>query len=419
MTVNLTIDHIGSSGDGVAFVDEKPVFVAYTAPGDVITAQLGEARGTGHMANLENILEAGTDRIAPACRHFGTCGGCSLQHLSPEFTATWKRQRIIDCLSKVGITDIDVEPTVTTALRSRRRVEFIASRRKKGAMIGYHLRRSHQIFDVGDCPVLHADLLALVKPLRAMLVTLLPRNSQARITATRTDNGPDILITANIELDLAVREILAAFVADNTLSRVSIAQKPGAVAEVIAAARNAEVMLGDVPVVIAPGGFLQATEAGEQALVRRAVSALSSSKNIVDLFAGCGSFSFPLAKTAKVHAVEGDEELAHALQNSANKNILPISTDVRDLFQRPLFPDELKSFDGLLFDPPRAGAQAQAEEIAKSNIETVVAVSCNPVSFSRDVAILVKAGYQLQSLLPVDQFLWSPHVEMIAVLTRE
>jgi len=418
MMVNLTIDHLGSGGDGVTTNEGHPVFVPFTAPEDRITAELGDARGSGRMAELVEILKAGPDRVSPRCRHFGTCGGCALQHLSPAFTANWKRQRIIDCLSKVGIHDIVVEPTLTSAAQSRRRVEFVASKRKKGVMIGYHVRRSHQVFDIGECPVLHPDLLALVKPLRAMLPHLLPRNSQARLTATVTDNGPDLLITAELEIDLAARELLAGFVADHGLSRISLALKPGATTEVITAARNAEVILGDVPVILAPGGFLQATDDGEKILIERATAALDSAKNIADLFAGCGSFSFPLAKQAKVFAVEGDEELAAALQNSANKNILPISSEVRDLFHRPLLAEELKPFDGVLFDPPRAGAQTQSEEVAKSKVETVVAVSCNPVTFARDMALLVTGGYHIDSLLPVDQFLWSPHVEMIAVLTR-
>ena len=247
----------------------------------------------------------------------------------------------------------------------------------------------------------------------------MPRNSSARITATATDNGPDVLITAENELSLEVRQILADFAAQNSLARIAWRQKPNDIPEVISAIKPASVQLGDIPVTLAPGGFLQATRAGEEALVAIATDALQNCSTVVDLFAGCGSFTFPLSRSSKVHAVDGDEELISALQKSANKNILPISTEVRDLFRRPVFSTELKGYDGLLFDPPRAGAKAQVEEIAESSVGTIVAISCDPVTFSRDISYLVSAGFEVEFIQPVDQFLWSPHVEMIAVLRRQ
>lgn len=418
MPRDLTIDHIGSSGDGVALDNGQIYYVPFTAPGDQISVSEGEPRGQGHMAEIEEINTPGPLRIDPMCNHFGTCGGCSLQHLNAAFIADWKRQRIVDCLSMSGISDTIVNPTITSPARSRRRVEFVASKRKKGVMIGYHVRRSHQVFDVGDCPVIHPSLFALVKPLRSTLPELMPRNSSARITATATDNGPDVLITSENDLSLEARQILAEFAAHNNLARISWRQKPNDVPEVVSAIKPASVRLGDKAVTLAPGGFLQATTAGEDALVTIAKKALQNCGNVVDLFAGCGSFSFPLSRSSKVHAVEGDEELVSALQGSANKNILPISTEIRDLFRRPLFTTELKAFDGLLFDPPRAGAKAQVEEIAESSIGTVVAISCNPVTFARDISNLVTAGYEIESIQPIDQFLWSPHVEMIAILHK-
>ncbi|MCF8468870.1 MAG: hypothetical protein K9G33_15830 [Sneathiella sp.] len=418
MTVELVIGHIGASGDGVAIKDGEPWYIPFTAPGDRVNATAVEKRGNGVLAEVDTLLEDGAERIAPACRHFGTCGGCALQHLAPAFTAAWKRQRIVDCLSMAGVEDAEVQQTVTSNPGGRRRVEFIAAKRKKGVMAGFHLRRSHQIFDVGECPLIDPELMALVKPLRATLPELLPRNSEARVMATVTENGLDLLITAKLDLDLAVRQRLGDFAQSQQLARISWRQTERGLAEVIAARKESKIRLGNAEAALPPGGFLQATEAGERALAEAATAALANARSIADLFAGIGTFTFPLAAFARVHAVEGDAELVNSLKMAANKAILPVTCETRDLFQRPLFPEELKAFDGLLFDPPRAGAKAQAEEIAKSNVPTVVAISCNPVSFSRDIAILIAGGYKLGPVLPVDQFLWSPHVEMVAALTR-
>ncbi len=419
MTLELTIDHIGAGGDGVANEGGQTYYVPFTAPGDRITATPTEARGKGQAATLDDILSPGPDRISPACRHFGTCGGCALQHLSPEFTADWKRQKIRESLSMAGISDAEVLPTLTSPPGSRRRVELIAAKRKKGVMIGFHLRRSHQIFDVGDCPLLAPGLLALVKPLRAMLPSVLPRNSTAKVMATVTSNGPDLVITADTDLDLEKREILAAFTAENELSRLSWQQGATTPPEVVSARLPADISLAGVDVTLPPGGFLQASADGERTLASFATEALTGAGHIVDLFAGVGSFTFPLAGAARVHAVEGDAELASGLQAAANRAIRPITTETRDLFHRPLLAEELNGYDGLLFDPPRAGAKAQAEEIAKSTLPTVVAISCNPVTFARDVALLIDGGYSLGPVRPVDQFLWSPHIEMAAVLRRQ
>ncbi|MEX1035390.1 MAG: hypothetical protein WDZ54_05500 [Sneathiella sp.] len=418
MTVELVIDHIGASGDGVAILDGQTYYVPFTAPGERIIATSGEARGNGLTATREEIITPGVDRIKPACRHFGLCGGCATQHLTPDFTAEWKRQKIVDCLSMAGISDAEVLPTLTSPPGSRRRVEFIAAKRKKGVMVGFHLRRSHQIFDVGDCPLLAPELLALVKPLRAMLPAILPRNSEAKVMATVTNNGPDLMITAEKELDLQTREALATFTSENALSRLSWRRNPAMAPEVVSARLPAEVSLADVEVTLPPGGFLQASADGEQALATFATEALTGATRILDLFAGVGSFTFPLAQFARVHAVEGDEELASGLQAAANRAIRPVTTERRDLFHRPLLPDELNNYDGLLFDPPRAGAKAQAGEIAKSEVAKVVAISCNPVTFARDIALLIAGGYRLGPVRPVDQFLWSPHIEMAAVLKR-
>ena len=209
--LELKIDHIGTNGDGIAYQDGQTYYVPFTAPGDSITAEKKEKRGNGFTADLIEIVSPSPDRIEAKCRHFGTCGGCSLQHMSDPFIADWKQKRIQEALKRVGLEEIEIAATVTSSPASRRRVEFVAAKRKKGVMVGYHMRRSHQIFDVGDCPLLLPQLMSVVKPLRGMLPSVMARNSQVRLTLTATANGPDLLITGDIQVDLNVREILAEF----------------------------------------------------------------------------------------------------------------------------------------------------------------------------------------------------------------
>ncbi|GLQ06370.1 class I SAM-dependent RNA methyltransferase [Sneathiella chinensis] len=418
--LELEIDHLGAGGDGVATAEGKAWYVPFTAPGDRVQAEPGEKRGRGQTATLTAITQPAPIRQQPACRHFGTCGGCSLQHIDGDWLADWKRQRLEEALTRAEVVFPPINPTVSSPPRSRRRVEFVAAKRKKGVMIGYHLRRSHQIFDVGECPLIDADLLALVKPLRAMLPTVMPRNSQARLTLTRTLNGTDLLITANLDLDLGVRETLASFAADHDLSRISLYHETDKLLEVVAARKPAAIPLGSGQVNIPPGAFLQATREGEQALTDLMLDHLPEKQDVVDLFSGCGSFSLPAAPHCKsLHAIEGDAALTEALQSGANKSRINLTSETRDLFRRPLMAEELNAYDVVIIDPPRAGADAQCEQIAGSGVKKVIFISCNPASFARDAKTLQDGGYRIETLTPVDQFLWSSHVELFATFIRK
>lgn len=418
--LELKIDHIGTNGDGVAYQDNQTYYISCTAPGDIVTAEKKDKRGNGFAADLVEILTPSPDRINAKCKHFGTCGGCSLQHVADPFIADWKQNRIHDALKRVGLNEVNIATTITSTPASRRRVEFVASKRKKGVMIGYHMRRSHQIFDVGDCPLLLPELTALIKPLRAMLPVVMARNSQVRLTLTATTNGPDLLITGGINIDLDVREILARFGQEQGLSRISIKNDDEKILEVVAAIKPANIAINGDEVILPPGGFLQATEEGQQTLIEKILENLPKNKSVLDLFSGCGSFSLPAAHHSKsVLAMEGDEDLVFALKNAANKKMLPLKAEYRDLFRRPLSPVELDKFDTIIIDPPRAGATAQVADIAQSNVSQILFVSCNPASFARDVKVMIDGGYELQEVTPIDQFLWSAHVELFAVLTKK
>lgn len=418
--LELTIDHIGAQGDGIAYKDGQAYYVPFTAAGDIVKVEVGEKRGNGHTARLSEILHSSPDRQKAACKHFGTCGGCSLQHLTAVPLSNWKTEKLQTILQKAGIEDVKINPVEVSPPHSRRRVEFVASKRKKGVMIGYHVRKSHQVFDVGECPLIHPELFSLVKPLRQMLSELLPRNSKARLTLTHTLGGPDLLIAGNITPDLELREMLAEFASQHDLSRISCYQEEEKLLEVISERKEPRIPVGEHIVSLPSGGFLQATMEGQEKLIELMMKNLPENTSVVDLFAGCGSFTLPASKAAKtVLAVEGDEDLTDALQATSNAQMLNISTEYRDLFRRPLLPEELDRFDTAIIDPPRAGAKAQVEELSKSSIKEIIFISCNPASFARDARTLIDAGFSMSEITPVDQFLWSPHIELFTVFRKE
>jgi len=419
MNPEIKIEQLGSAGDGVGELDGVPCFVPYSAAGDVLRVNKVDNRGAGILAEIEEIITPSPDRQDIKCRHFGTCGGCSLQHLNDDFVADWKANLIRQALAQKDITDVVINPTVMSPEFSRRRVEFVAKKRKKGVMIGYHRPRSHQIFDVGECPLLQPELLALVKPLRAILPDLMPRNSEARLTLTATKNGVDLLVSIAAAIDLEGREQLATFAQTHKLCRISWYDETEKLMDQVASIKPAAITVGETDTLLPAGGFLQATLHGQETLVQLMLEHLPTKSRVVDLFAGCGTFTLPAAPFAKeVHAVEGSHTHTENMQLAANQQMLAVSTEARDLFRRPLLAEEFKGFDVVIIDPPRAGAKAQVQEIGLSNIKTVIFISCSPKSFARDAEVLLDYGFKMSPITPVDQFRWSTHIELFTTFTR-
>ncbi|MBO6826058.1 MAG: class I SAM-dependent RNA methyltransferase [Sneathiella sp.] len=419
MNPEITIEQLGSGGDGIGQLDGAPIYVPYSAIGDQVRVRTTDNRGAGVLGEIEEILTPSADRQEVKCRHFGTCGGCSLQHLQDEYVADWKADLIRQALAQKDITDVQILPTVMSPELSRRRVEFVAKKRKKGVMIGYHRPRSHQIFDVGECPLVLPELLNLVKPLRVILPDLMPRNSEARLTLTATNNGVDLLVSIAAPIDLAGREQLAQFAQQHKLCRISWYDEAEKLMDQVASIKPAAITVRDKDTLLPAGGFLQATLDGQETLVRLALENLPKKSRIVDLFAGCGTFTLPAAQGSKgVHAVEGSRTHTDNMQEAANQQMLAVTTEARDLFRRPLLAEEFKNFDVAIIDPPRAGARAQVQELGLSNIKTVIFISCNPKSFARDAEMLLDYGFKMGPITPVDQFRWSTHVELFTTFTR-
>jgi 23S rRNA (uracil1939-C5)-methyltransferase len=422
--IEVEIEEIGARGDGIGRLPEgERVFVPYTVPGDKVRARVAASDGEGIAARAVAWLAKGEARTEPACRHFGECGGCALQHVAPAFYTDWKRSQVETSLGRRGVTARIIAPMVTAEPGSRRRADFAAVRRKTDILLGFNARASHRVIDIAECPVMAPAIAALLAPLRVLLLDLLKPADKAGIAVALTDSGLDLTLESAISLGAGSREKLAAFAEAHDLARLSRRHPNAKSAEPIVERRPARMSFGGVIVDLPAGAFLQASVAGEAALVAAVLDGVEDAPRVADLFAGCGTFTFPIAKrpgvTAAVQAVDGIEPAIAALTRATQRAGLGrVSAVVRDLAKRPLGPDELRRTDAVVFDPPRAGAKEQAAALAQSNVPIVVAVSCNPATFARDARLLVDGGYDLDWVRPIDQFLWSPHLELVARFSR-
>lgn len=420
--VVLTVDSVGARGDGIARHRGEPVYLPFTAPGDRVWARLGPTRGAGRAGEVLELLSAGA-RAKPACPHFGSCGGCALQHLADDAYVHAKEAQVAAALRQHGLDAAVMAPLHRLAPGTRRRARF-ALHRPRGAaaapVIGFSARASHRIVDMQACAVLHPALVALVAPLRRMAPALWPQGAAGAATATLGDTGIDLLLDLAAAPDLAALEALADFAAAQDLARLAW-RAPGMAEPTPAAQRRPpRIVFSGVAVELPAEAFLQASAEAEAVLVAEVFAGLGAAHRVADLFAGLGTFSFALADRAQIHAVEGDRAALRALTAAAARAGLAgrVTGECRDLETRPLLADELKGFEAVVFDPPRAGARAQSAALAASAVPRIVAVSCNPASFARDARLLVDGGYRLTCVQPIDQFVWSPHVELAAQFER-
>lgn len=417
-TLEIDITELGGRGDGIGSHDGQLVFVPCTVPGDHVLVRIDGRKSDGLAATTLQLLSTGPDRVVPPCSHFGECGGCALQHLDDARYKAWKRGLLVTALRRVGFGEDLVAPMISIAPGTRRRATFAFLRRRAEVLLGFHARASHQVVDIAECPLLARPLLGVLGPLRALLRDVVEEGQEGDVVVTATETGLDLLIEAEARLDLFDRERLAAFAESVDLARLSW-RRPGAgMIEPLAHRRPAQVRFAGIGVDLPPGSFLQPSPEGERALATLVCDAVGDASPVADLFAGCGSFTFSLAGKAFVHAVEGDAAAAQALKSAAEHNGARVSVECRDLAYRPLLADELKRFHAVVFDPPRVGAAALAEQLANAGPPLVVAVSCNPATLARDAKILAKGGYRLTGATPVDQFPWSAHLEAVAVFER-
>lgn len=414
----LVVESLGAQGDGIAHHRGERVFLPFTVPGDRVRAELGARRGSGREGRVSERLAAGPRRAQPVCRHFGRCGGCALQHLAADDYRAVKLGALDAALRRVGI-DAGVVAPLKTVPPQRRRVRLGLARPRDTAApssVGFRERFRHALVDIVECAVMEPALLALVAPLREAASSFLSPGGVAEAMLTRCDSGVDLLIESEEAPGLAALENLAGFAAAHDLAR--IVWRSGAGDVPIVERRPVRVVFSDVAAPFPPGGFLQASIAAEAMLADEVAAAVGAPRPALDLYAGLGTFSLALARGGAVHAVEGDAAAAAALAAAAAA--LPhVTVERRDLDREPLSPAALAPYAAAVFDPPRAGARRQAEALAASAIGTVVAVSCNPATFARDAAMLVAGGYRLERVTPIDQFVWTPHLELVTVFRRQ
>ena len=404
MTQGMTewvIARLGRQGDGLA---EGPVHVPRALPGERVRGRL-----RGDRLEEVRIVTPSPDRVAPPCRHYGACGGCQMQHAADGLVREWKAETVRRALAAQGLS-APLRPVLVSPADARRRAGFAARRTKKGALAGFHGRGSDVIVETPDCRILHPEL----RPGRAVARDLAilggSRKAVLSVMVTLSRGGLDVAARGGKPADGPLRIALAELAARHDLARLAWED------EVIVTRAAPVQRFGPAEVVPPPGAFLQATAHGEAALWDAVAEITAGAARVADLFAGCGTFSLPLAARARVHAVEGSAAMVAALERGWRHapGLKALSAEARDLFRRPLMPDELARFDAVVLDPPRAGAAAQVAELAGSGVPVIAYVSCNPVSFARDARVLAGAGYALDWVQVVDQFRWSAHVELAA-----
>ena len=411
--MELFIDHVAHRGDGVAFAGGEAVYVPCTLAGETVEVD----HVPGHHPDRRRLLAittASPERIEPFCQHFGVCGGCAIQHWQGDRYRAWKRNIVVETLRQAEL-DCEVAPLIDAHGAGRRRITVHARLGTHDILkVGFAAAGSHDIVPIDRCPILDPALSGALEAAWALAEPLIRIGKPLDIQVTATKGGLDIDVRGSGPLPAAVVTTLSGISAQHRLARLT---RHG---ELVLMRNAPAITIGRAQVILPPGSFLQATAAGEETLASLVSEYAGKAKHIADLFCGVGPFALRLAERARISAFDSDEGAVTALQKaaSATAGLKPVKAEARDLFRRPLMPPELREVDAVVFDPPRQGAQAQASQLAASKVPVVVAVSCNAATFARDARILVDGGYRLEGVTPVDQFKYTPHVELVARFSR-
>lgn len=408
MSAVATIESLGLQGDGFARDATGPLHVPLTLPGERVEVERHGARG-----RLLRVIDASPERVEPPCPHFGQCGGCELQHAAGSLYHAFKRDRVVAAFSREGLRP-DVEALIPCAPATRRRAVFSAVRAGPRVLFGFHEAQSDRVAPIRTCLVAVPAIVRQLGALEALAAILIDRKRELRLTVTATESGLDVAVEAAAALTPRTRLAAIEHAMGAGWARLTID------GEIAVQSAPPQVSFGTVAVQPPPGAFLQAVAASEEEMARLVAEHLVGCRSVADLFCGVGTFALRLASRQAVHAVESEAGALAALDKArrAAGKLKPVSTERRDLFRRPLTTKELDRFDGVVFDPPRAGAEAVSRELARSEVRRVAAVSCNPVTLARDAKILIEGGYRLERVVPIDQFLWTHHVEVVALFER-
>jgi 23S rRNA (uracil1939-C5)-methyltransferase len=412
-TEHLVIDHVGHRGDGVATAGGISVYVPCALGGE--TVEVAAVPGHPDRRRLVKVEHASAERVAPFCPHFGVCGGCAIQHWDTERYRAWKREIVVATLAQAGI-GCDVAPLIDAHGLGRRRITLHARMGTHDVLrVGFAEANSHDIVPIDRCPILDPHLDGAIEAAWAIAEPLISVGKPLDIQITATSSGLDVDVRGSGPLATAMIARLSRVAEQHRLARLT---RHG---ELVLMRTPPVVSIGAAQVALPPGSFLQATVAGEETLAALVADHCKRAKYIADLFCGVGPFALRLAAKSRIAAFDSDDGAVAALQKAATSTsgLKPVKAEARDLFRRPLMPQELRDYDTVVFDPPRQGAQAQATQLAASKIAAVVAVSCNVTTFARDAKILIDGGYTIERVTPVDQFRHTPHVELVARFARK
>ncbi|MCA6112159.1 class I SAM-dependent RNA methyltransferase [Bradyrhizobium cenepequi] len=413
MAERLVIDHVGHRADGVAIANGQAIYVPYALAGE--TVEVAAVPGHPDRRRLLQVESASPQRIAPFCPHFGLCGGCAIQHWDDESYCAWKRDLVVEALAQARVA-AEVAPLIDAHGLGRRRITLHARMGTHEVLkVGFAAASSHDIIPVDRCPILDPGLSGALDAAWAIAEPLISMGKPLDIQVTSTLNGLDVDVRGSGALPSTMIAALSRIAEHHRLARLT---RHG---ELVLMRAPPAVMIGMAQVILPPGSFLQATVGGEETLAQLVSDHCQRAKHIADLFCGVGPFTLRLAAKSRVAAFDSDAGAIASLQKAATSTpgLKPVKAEPRDLFRRPLVPQELRDFDAVVFDPPRQGAQAQATQLAASKVPVVVAVSCNAATFARDAKILIDGGYRIEGVTPVDQFRHTPHVELVARFTRK
>ena len=404
---DVAIARLGAQGDGSADTAQGPTFIPFALP--------GETWRTFADRSPPRRMSDSPDRVAPLCHHFGTCGGCMSQHMSPSLYAAWKRDTIVQAFAHRGI-EAEINPLTAIEPRSRRRAFFGVERTDRSIDIGFRQEGQHTLVAISECPVLDPMIVAALACLKEMTKIAMPSRTSGRLIVTKLDHGLDVSFdNGHKMLHPDDRLALSNLCKSGRIIRLMVA------GDIVVTHESTALTLSGVEVHPPSSIFLQAVPQAEKLLTDLVLAGLPpKAKRVADLFCGVGTFSLPLARRVQVFAADSDKRALGALETAARHatGLKPIEVRHRDLFREPLSPKELEGFDAVVIDPPRAGAADQTERIARSKVKTVIAVSCAPATLARDARTLIDAGFKMGPVTPIDQFLYSPHTEAVTVFKR-
>ena len=421
------IDNSGSAkiysfnqeGEGIAEWDDKTISIPFALPGEKVSFECLEYKKKKKYI-LTDVLQASAQRATPPCPHFTHCGGCTLQHLNTDIYKEFKKSLITTALESVGLDTFILNDLIVLPFGRRRRVDLEGIKKNDQMYLGFHRWRSRQIINLNECHTMAPELSKLLEPLRQAFDRILTNYQKVKVFLTLTEVGVDASVEVQgvVSLTEEQRQVLMKFAESAKVARLTFRHRK--FMDTLHQTAEPFVMFGDVKVAVTPYSFLQATKEADTVLSDLVKDGIpESAQKVADLFCGRGTFSFPLSKVAEVDGYEFDKNALEALNAASSQSGLNIQTHYRNLFDEPLSVAELNAFDAVVVDPPRAGAAEQTQQLCKSRVKTIVYVSCNPKTFVRDAKDLVESGYKLEKLTAVDQFAWSPHLEVVGVFSKK